>query len=295
MAHTPDPILSQHAVDGKMFCFGLGYVGTRMAALFPEAAGTCRSPEKATLLLGEGIHAHVWPDLSPDALDGVTHLLLSVPPDAEGDPIFRALGTKIAGMSQLRWCAYLSSTGVYGDHGGDWVDENTEPKPVSPEGENRLIAEAQWLSLCEQHGIPMHVFRLSGIYGPGRNALRQMLRGEAYRVVKPGHFISRVHVSDIVRLLMASASRPTPGQVFNVSDDEPAPTHEVVAYAAKLLHREPPPAVPYSDEAVSPGMRRFYQSNRRVSNRKALSSFGISLQYPNYRAGLEALLTEERP
>ncbi len=297
MHALPESILSQAPYEGKLFCFGLGYVAERLAPCFTHAAGTVRTPDKAQALRASGLTAYAWPAaaLPPEALEGVTHLLLSIPPEATGDPVFQALGTTIARMSQLRWCAYLSSTGVYGDHGGEWVDENTEPAPASPEGERRLIAEEQWLRLCEQHGIPVHVFRLSGIYGPGRNALRQMLKGEAYRVVKPGHAISRVHVADIVRLLMASAARPTPGQVFNVADDEPAPTHEVVAYAAKLLHREPPPAVPYSDDAVPPGMRRFYQVNRRVSNRKALSTFGLSLHYPNYRAGLEALLSEERP
>jgi dTDP-4-dehydrorhamnose reductase len=295
MTYHP-PIVSQPLLDGKLFCFGLGYVAERFAACFPAVAGTVRTAEKAATWRARGIEAHVWPGTLPEsAITYATHLLISVPPDAEGCPVWRRFGTLIARMSQLRWCAYLSSTGVYGDHGGDWVSEETTPKPESPEGKNRLIAEEQWLRLCEQHGIPTHVFRLSGIYGPGRNALRQMLKGEAFRVVKPGHYISRIHVADIVQMLAASAERPTPGQVFNVADNEPAPTHEVVAYAAKLLHRDPPPAIPYSDDAVSPGMRRFYQVNRRVSNRKALSTFGLALHYPNYRAGLEALLPEERP
>lgn len=295
MHSLPDPILSQPPLEGKLFCFGLGYVAERMVPHFSQVAGTVRTPEKAARLRAAGIEAYVWPEVPVEALAGAQYLLDSIPPDEAGDPVLRSLGTVIAGMSQWRWCAYLSSTGVYGDHGGDWVDEQTVPAPAGKEGENRLIAEEQWLRLCEQHGIPTHVFRLSGIYGPGRNAIRQMLKGEAYRVVKPGHYISRVHVADIVRLLMASARQPTPGQVYNVADDEPAPTHEVVAYAARLLNRDAPPAEPYSDDAVSPGMKRFYQVNRRVSNGKALSTFGLSLHYPNYRAGLEALLSEEHP
>lgn len=293
MSQPPEPILVQAVPEGKLFCFGMGYVAVRMAALFAEASGTVRSEEKISALAAQGFRAFTLETLPDDALDNVTHLLLSVPPDGEGDPVFRAFGTRIARMTQLCWCAYLSSTGVYGDHGGEWVDEDTVTKPVSPEGENRLLAEAQWLRLCEQHGIPMHIFRLSGIYGPGRNALRQMLRGQAFRVVKDGHYMSRIHVADIVQLLMASATRPTAGHTYNLADNEPAPSHEVVAYAAKLLHRDPPPAVAYTDEAVPDGMRRFYEVNRRVSNRKALSTFGATLHYPNYRAGLDALLSEE--
>ena len=247
------------------------------------------------MLTQAGIKCFLTHDWPLNLLDTVTHLLISVPPDSAGDPVFREFGTRIARMTQLRWCAYLSSTGVYGDHGGAWVDEQSTTNPASPEGKNRLIAEAQWLRLCEQHGIPVHIFRLSGIYGPGRNALRQMLRGEAYRVVKPGHMMSRIHVADIVRLLMASAGHPTPGQVFNIADNEPSPSHEVVAYASKLLNQEAPPEISYTDERVSVGMRRFYASNRRISNRKALSTFGATLQYPNYRAGLDALLSEEHP
>jgi nucleoside-diphosphate-sugar epimerase len=231
--------------------------------------------------------------LSRKALDGVTHLLVSVPPDAAGDPVLAVHGEDIAGIEGLCWLGYLSTTGVYGDRGGGWVDESAELSPSGERGRRRVAAEAGWLDLWRRRGVPVHIFRLAGIYGPGRSPFDALRAGMAKRIDKPGQVFSRIHVEDLARVLAASISRPRPGAVYNVCDDDPAAPEAVVAHAAALLGVPAPPLVPFEAAELSPMARSFYVDNKRVSNRLIKSELGVTLRYPDYRAGLAAILADE--
>lgn len=281
--------------DGKrLFCFGLGFSAQALAArLKPQGfaiAGTCRSDAKAATLRAKGIEAHVFTGdepLAASALTGTTHLLISVPPDEQGDPVFRIEAPAIAHLaSGIRWAGYLSTTGVYGDRAGEWVDETSPLLPTTTRGQRRLLAEQQWASL----GLPLHIFRLAGIYGPGRNQLVSVANGTARRIVKPGQVFSRIHVEDIAAVLAASMAQPNPGSAYNVCDDEPSPPQDVVAFAAALLHRPPPPEIAFEDADLSPMARSFYEDSKRVSNRRLHEELGVTLRYPTYREGLAALV-----
>ena len=185
---------------------------------------------------------------------------------------------------------YLSTTGVYGDHGGAWVDEATALTPNTERGQRRLAAEEQWLALHRDHGLPVHVFRLAGIYGPGRNTLDNLRDGTAKRVVKPGQVFSRIHVDDIAGVLLASMARPNPGRAYNVADDEPCPPQDVVTFAAELLGLAPPHEIPFEDARLSPMARSFFADSKRVSNARIKSELGYSLRFPTYREGLKSLI-----
>lgn len=284
----------------KLFCFGLGYTALRLAEHLAvrgwTVAGTCRGGENLQALSTGKIEAHIFDrdhPLAGTALDGATHLLSSVPPDDSGDPVVDLAGETIAAMPGLQWAGYLSTTGVYGDRGGAWVDETAEPAPTGARGTRRLAAERSWLELWRAYGVPVHVFRLAGIYGPGRSALDRVRVGVAQRVVKPGHVLSRIHVDDIVQVLDASMRRPDPGAVYNVCDDEPAAQAEVVAYACSLLGLTPPPEVPVEEADLTPAGRSFYAESRRVRNERIKRELGVTLNYPSYREGLAALLAGE--
>lgn len=291
----------------RLFCFGLGYTATRLALSLNRQGwavdGTCRSPEKQVALRAQGLDAQLFdrehPLADPDAaLAGVTHLVASVPPDAHeapsGDPVLDCHGAAIARMTQLAWVGYLSTTGVYGDHGGAWVDETTPLAPSGERGGRRRKAEAAWLALWEEHGVPVHLFRLSGIYGPGRSAIDQVRAGRARRIHKPGQAFNRIHVDDIVSILTASMARPDPGTAYNCGDDEPAPSEAVIAHACRLLGVPPPPLVPFEQAELSSMARSFYADNKRLSNRRVKEALGVRLQYPTYREGLAAQLAAEQ-
>jgi nucleoside-diphosphate-sugar epimerase len=275
----------------RLFCFGLGFSAR---ALVPVAqaqgftvAGTCRSAEKHAVLRAEGIDAFLYgPDtpLDPAALDGTTHLLTSVPPDAVGDPVIRDLKSRLAALD-LDWAGYLSTTGVYGDRGGEWVDETSPLTPSTERGQRRLRAEQEWTAL----GLPLHIFRLAGIYGPDRNQLASLRSGKAKRIVKLGQIFSRIHVDDIAATLAASIAKPAPGTAYNVCDDEPAPPQDVVTYAAELLGVPSPPEIPFEDANLSPMAKSFYTERKRVSNTRIHEHLGITLRHPTYREGLRAL------
>ena len=190
----------------------------------------------------------------------------------------------------LRWVGYLSTTGVYGDHGGAWVDESTPVNPSTERGKTRVRMERAWRSGL----LPMHVFRLAGIYGPGRGPFKKVLAGTARRVIKPDQVFSRIHVDDAARVLKASMERPDPGAIYNVCDDLPAPPEEVIAHAAELLGVPVPPAIPFDEAEMSPMARSFYADSKRVSNRKIKAELGVKLEYPDYRSGLAALLAQAR-
>ncbi len=254
-------------------------------------AGTCRSPEKQARLATEGIEAQLFDrdrplDDAAAALAGVTHILSSVPPDAAGDLVIDHHGQDLAALEDVAWVGYLSTTGVYGDRGGDWVSEDDDLRPSTERGRRRVAAERAWLALP----LPVHLFRLAGIYGPGRNQLLSVRNGTAKRIDKPGQVFSRIHVDDIAAVLEASISRPNPGAAYNVCDDEAAPPQDVVAFAAGLLGVEPPPLVPFAAAELSPMGRSFYAESKRVRNDRIKSELGVRLAYPDYRNGLRHCL-----
>jgi nucleoside-diphosphate-sugar epimerase len=283
---------------GALLSIGHGYSAAALAARLVtqgwSVAGTSRRPEGRAEMAAAGVAPLPWPlEDAGAALDAATHLLVSVAPDREGDPVLRALGPALAARAgRLEWVGYLSTTGVYGDRGGDWVDEGSALTPATARGRARVAAEAGWMALWRDHGLPVHLFRLAGIYGPGRGPFEKVRDGTARRIVKPGQVFSRIHVDDIAAVLEASIARPNPGAAYNVCDDDPAPPEDVLAHAAELLGLPPPTAIPY--EEAAPGMsemaRSFYAESKRVSNRRIKEELGVRLRWPDYRAGLAGLL-----
>jgi len=282
-------------MSGKaLFCFGLGYsAGFLARALAAEGwriAGTTRDAPAAgaAFPMVRFSREHRMSD-APALLAGSTHVLVAVPPDAQGCPVCDCHGADLAALEGVAWLGYLSTTNVYGDRGGGWVDETSALAPVGERGRRRVVAEASWLALQRRAGVPVHIFRLAGIYGPGRSALDALRAGTARRIAKPGQVFSRIHVEDLVATLRASMARPRPGAIYNLCDDEAAPPEEVVAYAARLLGRAPPPVEAPASAALSPMARSFYDENKRVANRLIKEELGITLRYPTYREGLAAL------
>ena len=278
-----------------LLSFGHGYSARALARLLlPEGwriIGTTRSTEKADRLRAEGVEPLLFPgdDIAP-ALDAATHVLVSAGPDGGGDPVLAALQHKIAAAApHLEWVGYLSTTGVYGDHGGGWVDEDTALTPSTRRGQLRVEAEAAWQAL----DLPLHIFRLAGIYGPGRGPFAKVRDGTARRIIKPGQVFSRTHVDDIAQVLAASIAWPDPGAVYNVCDDDPAPPEDVIAHAAQLLGLPIPPAVPFDEAEMTPMARSFYAESKRVRNDRIKKDLGVTLIYPSYRDGLKALLAAE--
>jgi len=274
-----------------LLSLGHGYSAAALAhRLLPQGwavIGTTRSAEKAAVLRAAGVEPVLWPgDLAP-ALRRATHILASAGPEAAGDPFLRAV-PEIA-QSGAEWVGYLSTTAVYGDHQGGWVDEETPLTPASVRGRWRVAAEAAWLAT----GLPVHVFRLAGIYGPGRGPFAKVREGSARRIIKPGQVFSRTHVEDIAQVLEASIRRPNPGAAYNVCDDDPAPPEDVLSEAARLLDLPEPPAVDFATAEMTPMARSFYEESKRVRNDRIKRELGVALLYPDYRAGLAALLEDE--
>ena len=279
----------------NLFAFGLGYTALTWieTGRFARTRGTVTSAAKAATLAEQGVQAFVLDDSTADpmitpALRDSDVILVSVPPSPHGDSIITRFAKTIAG-SQARWIGYLSTVGVYGDRGGAWVDETTPPAPASERSRRRLDAERLWLEFGARTGRAVHVFRLPGIYGPGRSAIDQLRAGTARRIVKPGQVFNRVHVADIARVLSASVRRPRAGAVYNAADDEPAPPQDVVAYAAALLGVPAPPEIPFDAAAMSPMAASYYAENKRVGNALIRSELGVALAYPTYREGLTAI------
>lgn len=294
--------MSEHANTPHLLCFGCGYVAETLAAhLLQEGwrvSGTTRDEEKAKALRARGIEPLIFDGESPiadfaEVAGDVTHVLHSVPPRDDGDPVLRLHGEALAALPRLQWFAYLSTTGVYGDHGGAWVTEDSALQATSARSRRRVGAEAAWRALLERHGLPLHIFRLAGIYGPGRNQLTALRQGRARRILKPGYVFGRIHVEDICRALEASIAAPQPGAVYNLADDLPEEPEVVVAYAAELLGIAPPPLVPFDDAELSPMAKSFYLDCRRVSNRRLREELGVALAYPTYKEGLRALAEDE--
>ena len=280
-----------------LLCFGLGFSARALAERLSGQSwlitGTSRSAQGAAAIAARGYRAFVYDGtapLPPEALTGVTHVLVSAPPDAAGDPVLRHCTAQLQRLAP-RWAGYLSTTGVYGDRAGAWVTEDDPLSPSTERGARRLAAEQDWLAT----GLPMHLFRLAGIYGPGRNQLESVRDGMARRIIKEGQVFSRIHVADIATVLEASIAAPRPGRAYNVCDDLPCPPQEVIAYAADLLHVPPPPEVDFAAAELSPMARSFYAESKKVSNRRIKSELGVSLAYPTYREGLQALLAALTP
>jgi nucleoside-diphosphate-sugar epimerase len=280
-------------VSGRLLVLGLSYTVRRFVALhgrrFARIDGTSRRPDAAPGVTQHLFDGVVASDELRAAARGATHVLASIPPGEAGDPGLAALGEDLAAAPDLGWIGYLSTTAVYGDRGGAWVGEATPPAPTSPRGRRRLAAEAAWQHFGRVHAVPVQVFRLAGIYGPGRNALIDVARGTARRIHKAGQCFNRVHVDDIAAALAAAMARPGAGPLFNLADDEPAPSEEVVRYAAELLGVAPPPLVPFEGSGLSAMARSFWAENKRVSSRATRQALGFDLAYPTYRAGLAAL------
>ena len=279
-----------------LLSFGHGYSARALARrLVPQGwtiYGTTRSEEKCTALRAEGVIPVQWPqgDLS-EALDTATHVLTSAGPDAEGDPVLRRYRAEIDEIApRLDWAGYLSTTGVYGDHQGAWVTEDTPLTPSTRRGRMRVEAEAEWQAIP---GLPLHIFRLAGIYGPGRGPFEKVRQGTARRIIKKGQVFSRIHVEDIAQVLEASIHRPNPGAAYNVCDNDPAPPQDVIGYAAELLGLPLPPEVDFETADMSPMARSFYAESKRVDNTRMKEELGVNLIYPDYRTGLQALLAQE--
>jgi len=288
----------------RLFCFGIGFSAKALINHLPVAdwstGGTVRDVENVQHLNNQGIDATLWEggDLSDQAkqkLLAATHVLVSVPPGDSGDPVINAASETLRASNNLGWIGYLSTTGVYGNTDGAFVDETAPLNPSSARSERRVAAERAWLDLFETAHIPVHIFRLAGIYGPGRSVFDQIRKGTAKRVQKPGHAFSRIHIDDIAGVLAASISRPNPGAIYNVCDDEPAPPAEVTEYACHLLDKDPPPMEDFNvvKERMTPMGLSFWTDNRRVDNTRIRDELGVKLRYPDYRAGLQAIFTEE--
>lgn len=226
--------------------------------------------------------------------EAVTHILVSIAPQSDGDPVLNSFKNWIASCPNLRWIGYLSSTNVYGDHGGDWVDETSETKPSLDRGKRRLSAENNWAKLGADLGIPVHIFRLAGIYGQERNALKTVRDGKARRVIKPGQVFGRIHRDDIASALWLAANSSVPSNIFNLADDLPSPPQDVVNEAARLLGADIPPEIAFEAADLSPMGRSFYQENKRVKNQKAKDLLGWHLTYPDYRQALAKILEIEK-
>lgn len=273
-----------------LLSLGHGYSARALARrLVPQGwriIGTTRNPAKADQFRREGVEPLLWPGDLDWVLEEATHILCSAAPDAKGDPFLQAV-PEIA-KSKAGWVGYLSTTGVYGDHEGGWVDETTPLTPQSARGRQRVLAEGQWLAT----GLPVHIFRLAGIYGPGRGPFEKVRDGTARRIIKPGQVFSRIHVDDIAQVLEASIRHPNPGAVYNVCDDNPCPPQEVIGYAAQLLGMPEPPAVPFEEVAptMTPMALGFYSESKKVRNDRIKDELGVKLLYPDYPQGLAALL-----
>jgi len=279
-----------------MLFFGFGFCAAHLAPALTAAGwrlkATCRDAAKGAALKAQGIEPLRvdGTPLAAGALEGVDHILLSAPPSAHGDPALPLLEDALAARAgQLKWLGYLSTTGVYGDHGGAWIDEETPPGPLSARGQRRVDAEGAWGALAAAHDLPLHYFRLAGIYGPGRNQLASLKTGTARRIDKPGQVFSRIHVDDIAQILRASMAAPNERRAYSVCDDEAAPPQDVVAFAAALMGVEEPPCVAFEEAEMSEMARSFYGENKRIKNQRIKQELGVSLIYPTYREGLTAL------
>ena len=278
-----------------LLSFGHGYSARALTKhLLPQGwrvIGTTRTSEKADELAASGVEPLIWPDSDMNAaIEAADHILISAGPDEDGDPTLNLLRNQIIQKSsKIRWAGYLSTTGVYGNFDGAWVDEMTPLNPTTKRGQLRKAAEEDWSSVA---GLPLHIFRLAGIYGPCRGPFAKVRNGTARRVIKEGQVFSRIHVEDIAQILWASIQLPNPGAAYNMCDDDPAPPQDVIAYAANLLGMPVPPATAFEDADFTPMARSFYAENKKVRNDRIKTELGVELIHPTYREGLQSLLDQ---
>ncbi|SFT07887.1 Nucleoside-diphosphate-sugar epimerase [Sulfitobacter marinus] len=283
-------------MEKTLLSIGHGFSARALAArLVPQGwriVGTTRSADKADQIAATGVEPVVWPGADLSALVAeFPNILVSAGPGPDGDPVLNAVQQDIARAApNLRWLGYLSTTGVYGDHGGDWVDETTPLSPATKRGQARVEAEARWQAIPD---VPLHIFRLAGIYGPGRGPFAKVRAGTARRIIKDGQVFSRIHVDDIAQALELSLNSPNPGAIYNLCDDDPAPPQDVIAYAAELLGVSIPPAIAIEDAEMTPMARSFYAESKKVRNDMIKQALGWTPSYPTYRAGLNAMLALE--
>ncbi len=290
-------------MEKHLFCFGYGYSCDYLGHELMRAggwriSGTTRDLDRKKELRARGVRAHIFDFDTPLAdpaniLKDVTHVLISTPLSGDGDPTFNQHAQDLLNLPNLEWVGYLSTTGSYGDRGGGWVDENSELRPTTKRGSRRMRIEKQWLSLYKSRGLPVHIFRLAGIYGPGRSALDSVRSVIARRIDKKGHYFNRIHVEDLTQALIASMLNANAGQAYNICDDLPVPSHEVIDYACKLLDIESPPLIPFDKVDLAPIHQSFYADNKRTRNDKMKKELGITLKYSDYKKGLQACLDAE--
>ena len=274
----------------SLFAFGLGYSAARVIARggFSAAAGTVRDPGALEAWRRQGVAAHLFGDPGAADLAGAEIALVSIPPDAEGDPTLRAYRPAL----RVRRAVYLSTVGVYGDAGGAWVDEDSPTPALSPRARARVAAEAAWMTFGREAGVAFDILRLGGIYGPGRSAFDRLREGKARRVVKPGQVFNRIHVDDIAAAVETVASAGRPGAIYNVVDGDPSPPEAMIECAAALIGAPPPPHEPFASAGLTGMALSFYEENRRVRNAR-LRGLGWTPRYPSFREGLAAILAEE--
>lgn len=286
--------------EKKLLCLGYGYTASFFARALMRhgwaVAGTTRSREKAKKIRAQGVEAVVW-DMGPSDTpfpDSINAVLISTPPGEDGCPAHIAAGKTIARRAtDIEWLGYLSTNGVYGDHGGAWVDETSELRPMTDRARRRIKAENDWRAFAQTHDLPLIIFRLPGIYGPGRSAIDTVRAGRAKRIYKEGQVFSRMHVEDIAAVLEESMKNPRAHDLYNLADDEPAPPQDVIEYACKLLGLEPPPLIPLEEADLSDMAKSFYADNKRVSNQRMKSALAVTLKYATYREGLKSIFENE--
>ena len=286
----------------RAFFFGLGFSSQASAKAMraggaEAVGGTVRTPDKAARLGAAGIGAVLFDGTEPArdvtvALKSATHVIQSIAPDENGDPVLRVFRDDLLKAPDLEWLCYYSTVGVYGDFGGDWIDETAPLVPRNMRSDWRVAAEQEWRDFAAERGVPLTILRLAGIYGPGRSTFDKLREGTARRVIKPGQVFNRIHVADIARVTALAAEARLDG-TFNLADDEPAPPQDVIEYAAGMTGLPVPPDLPYETAEMTPMQRSFYRDNKRVSNRAIKEALGVDLLYPNYRVGLAQILENE--
>lgn len=284
----------------QLMIFGFGFTSAAVASRLKQKhmaiSGTTRSAEKAEMLKKQGVNPIIFDgeNSNSQVMDGLaeaTYLLVSIGPNAEGDPVLNSLKSNPELFKHLKWIGYLSTVGVYGNHDGEWVNEDTQCKPVSKRSIERVAAENEWLSLGESAGVPVAIFRLSGIYGPGRNIFMNIEKGTARRLVKPNQVFNRIHREDIAQAVDLAIEKQASG-IFNITDDEPAPPQDVVTYAFDLVGKEPPEEIDFATADLTPMARSFYGENKRVSNTKSKEKLGMVYEWADYKTSLSRMWKE---
>jgi len=285
----------------RLLCFGHGYSAGAFAANCVEngwhVSGTTRSNARVDQIKATGTEPLLFngTEASPAVSASVanaTHILVSIAPGSNGDAVLRYHLDGLGRSSNLQWVGYLSTVGVYGNHNGGWIDEQTPPAPTSERSKHRMAAERAWQEFCGSKAIPLQIFRLSGIYGPGRSAIDKLAAGSARRLIKPGQVFNRIHVGDIAGALAAGTANPRATGIFNVTDDLPAPPQDVVQFAAELTGHAVPPDVDFETADLTPMARSFYAENKRVGNGKIKRELGMTFKYPTYREGIAAIAAQ---